>query len=363
MGWFRREAEEQQILLKIKQELENKSYRLSLFQEFARNVVSKSAQEIKSLLMSTVGVIAHSADVSLALAGEGVLTIDMVQGNVNQEQFGLLYQDTPIWQSFLTGRPYWGAFIGELSVSAVYPLITKEGILGVLSLHTMKDKTSEGSDERDYLEALVNIASVALQQAIQYEQAQERVEIYLDKAIHDGMTGLYNRHFLTECGKKEIARALRNKHPLSFIMFDVDHFKACNDFHGHPFGDLVLKEIAKLTLAGLREEDFAFRYGGEEFIIILGGSNSMDGAKVANRLRLNIEQYPFKTEAGSETKVTVSLGVAQWQEEETLEAVISRADQALYQAKNEGRNKVRQWEKEKIQEVKGGNRTWEKTKI
>lgn len=360
--WFRREEGKSQSLLKMQQELEDKTYRLSVFQEFCRTVVSVSAQEVKSLLVSSVGIITHSEDVSLALADKGVLSLDMVQGNVNQEKYGALYQDTPIWQSFLTGRPYWGAFIGEISVSSVYPLVTKEGIIGVLSLHTIKGQSS-GGDERNYLEALVSLAAVALQQAIQYEQTQERAEMYHDKAVRDGMTGLYNRHFLTEYGNKEITRVSRNELPLSFIMFDVDHFKNCNDTFGHSFGDLVLKEIAKLTLEGLRGEDLAFRYGGEEFIIILGGSNSLDGAKVANRLRVSIEQYAFKTEAGVETKVTVSLGVAQWQEGETLEMVIDRADRALYRAKHEGRNRVRQWEMEKVKEAKGGNETWERTKI
>lgn len=354
--WFSRAKEDP--VLKLQQELEDKSYRLSLFQEFARTVLTESAQEIKSLLISTVGVIAQSADVSLALVKDGVLELDMYQGTVNRERFGELYQETPIWQSYLTGQSYWGAFIGELSVSAVYPLITKEGILGVLSVHTVKHKSGRGSAERDYLEGLVGIATVALQQAIEYELAQERAEAYQDKALHDGLTGLYNRHFLNEYGNKEIARVLRSKHSLSFIMFDVDHFKGVNDTHGHSFGDIVLKQIAKLALMGLREEDMAFRYGGEEFTIILGGSNSVDGAKVANRLRLSIEQCPFKTDDGVDVKVTVSLGVAQWKEGETLETVISRADQALYRAKNEGRNRVRQWEK--VKEVKGGNVEWQK---
>lgn len=366
MSWFGGKSGESQSLLNMKQELEEKSYRLSVFQEFCRIVVSASAQEIKALLVSSVSVIAHSTDVSLALADDGVLSLDMVHGNVDREKFGVVYRDTPIWQSFLTGRPYWGAFIGEISVSSAYPLVTKEGVLGVLSLHTMKDQSSNnGVDERDYLEALVNLAAVALKQAIQYEKTQERVEIFKDKAIHDGLTGLYNRHFLTEYGAKEIYRVSRNSHPLSFIIFDVDHFKSCNDNFGHTFGDLVLIEIAKLTQEGLRGEDAAFRYGGEEFVVILSGSNSMEGAKVANRLRLGIEQRSLVTEAGVETKVTVSLGVAQWQEGETLEAVISRADQALYRAKNEGRNRVRQWEedKKKVQEVKGGSKGWEKSRI
>lgn|GEM_PF-6772160 len=333
----------EQDISQLQQVLEEKIYRLSVFQEFCRTVVSASAQEIKDLLLSSIAIITHSTDLGLALVQNGKLVLDSVIGSVDQARYVKSYRETPIWQSFLSGRAYYGAFIGEMMVSAVYPLTTKDGILGVLSLHTMQ--TPLNSEDRDYTEALVSLAAVALQHAIRYEQVQNKMEVYQDKAIHDSMTGFYNRHYLQEYGNKEMARAIRQKKPLSVVMFDVDHFKQFNDNFGHPFGDLVLKDVAKLTFGELREEDAAFRYGGEEFVILLSDCVSAGSAKMANRLRLSIEQHLFKDDQGIEANVTVSLGVAQWIEGETLEILIARADQALYRAKNDGRNRVRQWDR------------------
>lgn len=332
---------EARSLLRIKQELEDKSYRLSVFQEFCRIIVSASTQEIKKLLLSTVGIISHSTEVSLALAKDGTLYLDSVLGKVNRDQFMVTVQNTPIWQSFLTGRTYYGVFIGEVSVSAVYPLVTKEGIHGVLSIHTLPNNTT--SDERYYIESLVNLAAVALQQAFQYEQEQIRMEIYQDKAIHDNLTGLYNRYYLQEYVAKELEQLVMSKAPYIIVILDIDHFKEVNDQLGHPFGDLVLKEISSVITGSLRGKDTAFRYGGEEFLIVLNTCTLREGAKVADRLRVNVEQNIFKDQT-VERKVTVSLGVAQWQDGDRMEDVIARADQALYKAKHGGRNRVWLWE-------------------
>jgi len=158
-------------------------------------------------------------------------------------------------------------------------------------------------------------------------------------SITDELTGLRNRRYLMQRFIEEFERATRLGTPLGFLMLDLDHFKGVNDSCGHPFGDLVLKNVARAIADTLREYDLAGRYGGEEFAVIAAETSGQDVTALAERIRETIAALSI-SDADICTRVTVSLGVAVLDANDTPETLIKRADDALYRAKREGRNRT-----------------------
>jgi two-component system, cell cycle response regulator len=153
----------------------------------------------------------------------------------------------------------------------------------------------------------------------------------------DELTGLHNRRSFNELFALALSAARRHGHPLSLIYIDLDHFKTVNDTFGHSVGDLVLKEFASLILEMIRGEDVAVRWGGEEFIILLSHTACEAAAALAERIRINFEQNP---NSAAPLAMTASFGVAQLQNGDLEDTLVRRADDALYRAKHEGRNRV-----------------------
>jgi diguanylate cyclase (GGDEF)-like protein len=171
-------------------------------------------------------------------------------------------------------------------------------------------------------------------------QNQDLLRQLAEQALKDPMTGLPNYRHLQTCLNEEIYRAKRYKHPFCFCMVDIDHFKVLNDSHGHPFGDFVLQELGRLLQKGLRPSDKVFRYGGEEFSIIMSETAASEALVALDRLMTNIRTHPFSSN-GKNATLTVSVGVALCPEQaEEQSALISLADNALYQAKETGRDRV-----------------------
>ena len=152
----------------------------------------------------------------------------------------------------------------------------------------------------------------------------------------DQLTGLNNRHYFVKAFERERRRYERYGDLFTLIMFDLDHFKLVNDHYGHDIGDEVLKKTAYLTRICFRDVDIIARWGGEEFIVLISDTDLEEGLKVAERLRETIDIYDFDTIGHK----TISLGVAEIAHRDTMEMVIKRADEALYEAKSSGRNKV-----------------------
>lgn len=152
----------------------------------------------------------------------------------------------------------------------------------------------------------------------------------------DELTQLFNRRKFTEELEKEFALAKRYKTVFSLIMLDVDHFKTINDTHGHLQGDEVLKALAAVCRQELRNTDIPGRWGGEEFIFLLKYSRAKQAEQIAERIRLAVKNTVF----GPELRVTCSLGVARVQAQDTLESLIKRVDENLYEAKRRGRDQV-----------------------
>ena len=160
-------------------------------------------------------------------------------------------------------------------------------------------------------------------------------------ATTDPLTGVYNRRTFKELAEPNLSRSRRAHVPVSLLMLDLDHFKRINDTYGHLAGDDVLKGFATLVRNCLRKEDLLARYGGEEFVVLLPGSSQAAAAALAERIREQTAALPMEAN-GHRARVTVSIGSASEKGDTlpSLEAMLGRADEALYQAKREGRNRV-----------------------
>ncbi|MEY8204570.1 MAG: diguanylate cyclase [Bermanella sp.] len=170
---------------------------------------------------------------------------------------------------------------------------------------------------------------------------KERQDLLEKWATTDPLTEHFNRRYFFEMAHRELDRSNRLHSPLSFIMLDIDHFKMVNDQHGHLVGDVALVRLAKILRQQLRSVDLCCRYGGEEFVLCLPDTH-LEGAKdVAERIRLAILQETIDTNQGQTLSISISLGVADNQEDQSVEGILKRADAALYQAKDGGRNQTR----------------------
>jgi len=159
-------------------------------------------------------------------------------------------------------------------------------------------------------------------------------------ASTDKLTGIYNRHKFEELFENEIKRALRYKHSLSLIMFDIDYFKKVNDIYGHDVGDEVLQKIVNIVKDNIRSIDIFARWGGEEFFVLCPQTSIENTKVLAEKLRKAIEVFSF-VEAGS---ITSSFGVTSYTPKDTRDTFIKRVDDALYMAKNKGRNRIELYE-------------------
>ena len=173
---------------------------------------------------------------------------------------------------------------------------------------------------------------------------QKRLENELNLlAITDSLTGLYNRRYFFELAEKEFNRTLRHNHSLSILMFDIDYFKRINDTYGHLVGDQVLVQIAKSCRETLRDFDIIGRYGGEEFVVMMPQTDGDSAWLVAERLRQRLMKMRFNTTRGN-INLSVSVGVAEILDSDSvIEHLLDRADQALYIAKQNGRNQTCLW--------------------
>ena len=171
----------------------------------------------------------------------------------------------------------------------------------------------------------------------QLESANTKLQ---ELALRDGLTGLLNRRYWESCLEREFARHQRYDNPVSLVIFDIDHFKRVNDTYGHQTGDEVIRETARITSQLVRETDFAGRYGGEEFVVLLPGTTLDGAAQFAERLRSSIERQQLDYQ-GSPLTFTISLGVATLTDDMAgYLTLLERADKALYQSKEGGRNQV-----------------------
>ena len=192
-------------------------------------------------------------------------------------------------------------------------------------------------------EKLVSLQEKLDQVSQQSHSLRGENETLVRLAAKDGLTGLYNHAYIKERLKQEIYRCQRYQHPLSLLMIDIDDFKSLNDNYGHVVGDRVLKALSMLLHELVRPSDIIGRYGGEEFLVILPQTNSENSLAVAERIRENIESNKFEVHPSKNkiSKVTVSIGLCAYPDHgKTSEDLIAFADESLYAAKKEGKNRV-----------------------
>jgi diguanylate cyclase (GGDEF)-like protein len=174
---------------------------------------------------------------------------------------------------------------------------------------------------------------------ISKSEQEKYIELIREMAIRDELTGLYNRRHVLELLDHEKNRSSRGGGIFCIAILDIDHFKNVNDTYGHQAGDTVLQAVATTMKNTMRSTEYCARYGGEEFLIALT-QTGINGALIGvERVRANIEKIPFP-DIGPDFKITVSIGLSEHKIREEIDDVIARADEALYRAKNGGRNRV-----------------------
>lgn len=211
-----------------------------------------------------------------------------------------------------------------------YRLLVNGDPLGEITLHR---DWKFNTKERKVFEFTLCGLVYPLRNAIMYRQA-------LHAAHKDSLTGVNNRSTLEEALNREVKLAHRYSRSLSMIILDIDNFKSINDTYGHSFGDVVIVETARRIQSCIRSTDIVFRYGGEEFVILLSNTDVEGGAFLADRIRQAINDSPIGDGKHS-TSVSISLGTAELRPNELNANFFTRADAALYEAKNSGKNCVK----------------------
>ena len=337
------------------------------FAHLAKNILNTVTRETAA----TAGIIYWFDEVQNELkiktiSGVPTVNINKITKTLRQPQ-GILERMTKDPTPFLLTKLEKGVAMGlsELSGLADYqsllvvPLTIQSKLLGLLIL--FQDKGVFNQSQLEILTAFAPRVAVHLDNARLYqltkETALENAQLYVNisklyqHATTDHLTGLYNRSFLMQRIREEIKKARRFKQPLAILFADLDHFKSVNDEHGHQVGDQLLTEFGNFIKKSVREYDIACRFGGEEFVILLPQTTLENALKLAERLRISAAKKLFCQNIG--LQVTVSFGVNALTEmadaviilgdEQLLyeiENLIAGADEALYRAKNAGRNQA-----------------------
>jgi len=274
-------------------------------------------------------VVDSESEESHSLIGLDILKSTLLSRSIKENK-SIRFKNEPEWEN--------DPLFSSLDTDEVFviPIPSKEGFVGVVAAdnHGSQMRSIAGSVES--LNILAQEAGLAIENAMLFERTRQL-------ATRDGLTDLYNRRYCMQYLEAEIRRSKRYNHPLSVAMFDIDHFKKLNDTLGHQAGDKVLGTVALLLLSCSRETDIVGRYGGEEFIAILPETPSEGASTYAERVCEAVEQYGKVTqeESASSVSLTISGGLSVFDpNKDTSETIVNRADQALYRAKRNGRNRI-----------------------
>jgi diguanylate cyclase (GGDEF)-like protein len=223
---------------------------------------------------------------------------------------------------------------------AVLPLVRSQDLIGLLNLGSFSPARFSPQMATDFLKRMSSIIAICVENVLNHERLKHI-------GLTDPLTGVNNRRYVERRLHEEIGRMRRQGSSLSCLFIDIDHFKQINDTHGHQIGDEVLKEVAARIKAELRLSDALGRFGGEEFLVLLIDATLADAENVAERIRTSIADPKILLSSGEKLGASASIGVATLdvaESHETIEnvsqAFIARADQALYKAKSQGRNRV-----------------------
>jgi len=223
-----------------------------------------------------------------------------------------------------------------LASVAILPLMRQNKLMGSLNLGSLKKDRFQANIGTQFLDHLTAVISACIENA----RLQENIK---QLGLRDPLTGINNRRFFDQRVEEEMTLAQRNNTDLSCLFIDLDHFKKINDSHGHQAGDEVLKRVAQIFNETMRTSDVLARYGGEEFVILLANTSSQDAYDIAERLRNIVSETRFAISPSISLNVTLSIGLSTLDSNKhitTTQHLVSFADQAVYAAKESGRNRV-----------------------
>lgn len=228
----------------------------------------------------------------------------------------------------------------SINSAAILPLVRGNRIIGTLNLASNDEARFIQGTATDFIEHLATILAVCIENAINHEKVRQL-------GLVDPLTGVHNRRYFEERLHEEINSCLRHKNELAFLMIDLDHFKQINDNCGHPAGDIILQEVSSIIRMQLRLSDVLARFGGEEFVVLITDSNIQTVVNIAERIRTAITAHPTFAIMQLPAPVTVSIGLCMLPRipprsgiDKIAKHLLKRADEALYQSKQHGRNQT-----------------------
>jgi diguanylate cyclase (GGDEF)-like protein/PAS domain S-box-containing protein len=295
---------------------------------FYLSLYNKEERLIQDAYMIDNGVLQKNGSRPL---GQGLFSLAITQNR------SLIYNDFTSETQKATQAITIGAEADPTQVRSliVVPIRLGKEIKGVISAQSYHANAYREED-RESLEMLATQTAIALQNNSLFSKVQEM-------AMTDSLTNICNRRRFFELADAEFARSHRYQHPLSMIMMDIDHFKRVNDNHGHAVGDIVLKQVAAMCKSSLRTVDLFARYGGEEFVVMLPETTVEEASYTAERMRSVVACTPILVEKNL-IQITLSFGVVELDEScKNIEELLDRSDQALYESKHNGRNRVSIW--------------------
>lgn len=238
------------------------------------------------------------------------------------------------------GRFFGSGGLAQIRSVALLPLLRRGQLIGGLHFGSRELDRYAVASGTHFLARLAAIVAVCLESAL----TQERLT---RAGLTDALTGVHNRRFFEHRCPIEVSQARRYRHPLACLFLDIDRFKGINDSHGHAAGDAVLTAVGGLIHGQLRTGDTAARYGGEEFVVLLPQASAQHAAEIAERIRARIAAKPLMLPSGEAIAVTASIGLAMLTDDtaarepaELAAQMVAAADQAMYAAKQQGRNRV-----------------------
>ncbi len=279
-----------------------------------RELEAEPDEQLLKLKLSTV--LQSSLDLELVLQ----IFHDELKGIIELSGLSYIYESVGINVSH--GR--------RATHSCGYRLSTQKDFLGEITFYRSKRFTEF---DLELIEGLLGTLVCPLKNSLRYREA-------VIASLTDPLTGCSNRIALDSTLQRELELAKRHKSPLSLLMIDVDDFKQINDRHGHKNGDLVLKETVQALNEVNRQTDQIFRYGGEEFVVILNETDLPGALVIAERIRESIEARNIELSSSESLQLTVSIGATSMKPSDSRDSIFQRADKALYQAKDNGKNQV-----------------------
>mgnify|MGYP003674126582 CR=1 FL=1 len=339
----------------INQVRQNEQKLLRIQQQEIRFISSSSLPDLIYQILENYRLEARLDNVTISLIDpEYEFQRILQEAGINLENYpNLLFYQTKRQLNKLFGLsllPRLGAYNAKIHQSlfpktpeekgsvALLPLIRHNNLIGCLNLSSSNKERFLYHTATDFLQRLAAIVSICLENTVNHQRLKHI-------GLTDTLTGINNRRFFNQRIEEEISRSKRTSLPLTFLLLDIDFFKRINDTYGHQTGDCVLVDIANIIQSQLRESDVLARYGGEEFSVLLTNTDTKDALEIAERIRECVASHQYQLNDQEQLEVTISIGMATLNDHSNnmtnSHSLIKNADQALYQAKENGRNQTK----------------------